>query len=197
VIDGKDLASLDESELTRLRLRTGTLFQYYALFDSMTVAENIGFYLKNHTDLTPDIISHRVSDELKSVDLSGSEHLMPSELSGGMQKRVGIARARIHRPEIVFYDSPTDGLDPVTADRIIDLIKALDSDTKTTSLIISNDMNTAFKLGDRIGMLLNGKIHHIDTPEAIVASSDPYIYQFIRGLEKGPILDDDTTAVRE
>ena len=160
----------------------------------MTVAQNVGFYLANHTDLTPDAISQKVSEELEAVDLAGSENLLPSELSGGMQKRVGIARARIHRPEIIFYDSPTDGLDPVTADRIIDLIKALDSDSKSTSLIITNDMSTAFKLGDRMGMLINGKILAIDTPEKIALSENPYVYQFIRGLEEGPMLDDDATT---
>ncbi len=197
IIDGKQLSTLNDNDLTQLRMKTGTLFQYYALFDSMTVAENVGFYLEHHTDLAPKIIARRVSEELEQVDLAGSETLLPSELSGGMQKRVGIARARIHRPDIIFYDSPTDGLDPVTSDRIIDLIKTLDSDSQSTSLIITNDMNTGFLLGDRMGMLINGEIRTIGTPDDIAASNDPYVYQFIRGLEEGPILDDDTSTTRK
>jgi phospholipid/cholesterol/gamma-HCH transport system ATP-binding protein len=190
IIDGHHLSTMNEAELTQMRLKTGTLFQYYALFDSMTVAENIGFYLANHSDISPEELHEKVVRELELVDLEGSDQLKPAELSGGMQKRVGIARALIHRPKILFYDAPTDGLDPVTADRIIDLITDLNERLGTTSLVISNDMNTAFRLATHMGMLLHGRIHAYGTPAEIAASRDPYVYQFIRGLEEGPLLDD-------
>ena len=187
IINGMDISRMRERELTEFRLQTGTLFQYYALFDSMTVLENVGFYLKNHSSMKPEEIYRQVSEELERVNLQGSEHLKPVELSGGMQKRVGIARAIIHRPKLLFYDSPTDGLDPVTSDRIIELIKMINQQFKITSLVISNDMTTAFRLGNRLAMLLHGTIHAIGPPEAIAASTDPYVYQFIRGIETGPL----------
>ena len=189
-IDGDRVDTMSESELTEMRLKTGTLFQYYALFDSMTVEKNVGFFLNNHTKLTPKEIETRVIAELDRVDLKGNEALKPGELSGGMQKRVGIARALIHKPKIIFYDSPTDGLDPVTADRIIDLIRQLNDDLKITSLVISNDMNTAFRVATHMGMLYKGKIHAFGFPDDISNSQDPYVYQFIRGLETGPLLDE-------
>jgi phospholipid/cholesterol/gamma-HCH transport system ATP-binding protein len=186
-VDEERIDQMRERELTKYRLKTGTLFQYYALFDSMTVLENVGFYLKNHSIMPVDQISKIVSEELSRVSMDGSENLKPAELSGGMQKRVGIARAIVHRPAILFYDSPTDGLDPVTSDRIIELIKEINSKFNVTSLVISNDMNTAFRLGNKLAMLLHGKIHYSGTPEEVAASSDPYVYQFIRGLETGPL----------
>ncbi|MBN1552670.1 ATP-binding cassette domain-containing protein [bacterium] len=189
-LDGERIDNLPEKQLTQIRMKTGTLFQYYALFDSLTVSQNVAFYLANHTDMTEEEINTRVREILIQVNLDGNQHLKPAELSGGMQKRVGIARALVHQPKIIFYDSPTDGLDPVTADRIIDLIKKLDTDLGTTSLVISNDMNTAFRVADRMGMIYNGNILQIGTPGAIAASKDPYVYQFIRGLETGPLLDE-------
>lgn len=186
-LEGEDLGQMSEQDIMLYRQKTGTLFQYYALFDSMTVSENIGFYLKNHTNLKADEIKAKVSENLKMVRLEGSEELMPSELSGGMQKRVGIARALVHRPRIMFYDSPTDGLDPVTADAIIDNIISINRDLGVTSLVISNDMNTVFRLADRIALLHDGKIHAIGSPDEIARSDDPYVYQFIRGLGEGPL----------
>lgn len=187
-IDGERVDTMKEHELTQMRLKTGTLFQYYALFDSMTVAENVGFYLANHSNLEPEEIHARVLEDLEHVSMSGNEALKPAELSGGMQKRVGIARALIHRPKILFYDSPTDGLDPVTSDKIIELIKDLNRTLGVTSLVVSNDMNTAFRLSDKMGMIYDGKLHAFGTPEQMTASEDPYVFQFIRGLEKGPLL---------
>ncbi len=189
-IDNKRIDTMKEAELTRMRLKTGMLFQYYALFDSMTVLENVGFYLKNHTNLSDEEIHRRVISDLAQVRLEGTEHLKPAELSGGMQKRVGIARALIHRPDIAFYDSPTDGLDPVTADVIIALIANLNATLGTTVLGISNDMNTAFKLATKMGMLFKGKLHAFGTPDEIAKSKDPYVFQFIRGKENGPLLEE-------
>ncbi|MBN1356853.1 ATP-binding cassette domain-containing protein [bacterium] len=189
-IDGERIDTMPEDDKIQMRLKTGTLFQNNALFDSLTVAQNVGFYLSNHSRMTPEEIMDKVVSELKLVNLEDSEHLKPAELSGGMQKRVGIARATVHRPKILFYDAPTDGLDPVTADTIMDLIKDLNKRLGTTTLIISNDMNTAFRLATHMGMLIHRRIHIYGTPEEIASSRDPYVYQFIRGLEKGPILDD-------
>lgn len=189
LIDNRDIGKIPDTELMEMRKNIGMLFQYYALFDSMTVAQNVGFYLANHTDLTPEEIEHRVRDNLKLVRLEESYDLMPSELSGGMQKRVGIARALTHRPNIILYDSPTDGLDPVTADAIVDMILSINKQFGITSLIVSNDMNTIFRLGNRIAFLYNGNIHAIGTPDDIIRSEDPYVYQFIRGLGQGPLYE--------
>ncbi|MBN1296268.1 ATP-binding cassette domain-containing protein [bacterium] len=186
-IKNRNILQMSEDELMELRLDIGMLFQNYALFDSMTVAENIGFYLANHTRMESEAIRQHVTENLKMVHLHGSENLMPSELSGGMQKRVGIARALVHRPSIMFYDSPTDGLDPVTTDAIIDRMSDIKNSLNVTSLIISNDMNTAFRLGDRIALLCDGVIRTIEPPETMRMSRDPYVYQFIRGLGEGPL----------
>ncbi|MBN1879794.1 ATP-binding cassette domain-containing protein [bacterium] len=187
LIDDKNILEMTESELMETRLNIGMLFQNYALFDSMTVGQNVGFFLANHSTLSPQEIEETVKENLKMVRLEGTFDLMPSELSGGMQKRVGIARALIHRPRIMLYDSPTDGLDPVTADTIVDNIIAINQQLGITSLIISNDMNTVFRLGQRIAFLYDGRIHAIGSPEEISQSQDPYVYQFIRGLGEGPL----------
>ncbi len=191
-IDNQRIDTMNEEELMAMRLKTGTLFQYYALFDSMTVEENVGFYLNNHVKISGGELERRVEEELKQVNLSGSQKLKPAELSGGMQKRVGIARAIIHRPQIVFYDAPTDGLDPVTSDTIISLIRDLNRNLGVTSLIISNDMSLVFRLASHAGMLCRGELRIFGTTEDIAESKDPYVYQFIRGNEKGPLLDDET-----
>jgi len=190
IINNKDIGLMKESELMHFRLDTGVLFQNYALFDSMTVAQNVGFYLANHTKKKIKEINTEVSKYLSMVRLQNAHDLLPSELSGGMQKRVGIARALVHKPSIMFYDSPTDGLDPVTSDAIVDNILSLNSELGVTSLVISNDMNTAFRLGDRIALLNNGIIHAIGTPTEMSNSKDPYVYQFIRGLRDGPLYND-------
>ncbi len=187
LIDDRNIFGLTESELMETRLNIGMLFQNYALFDSMTVGENVGFFLRNHSKLSEEEITEKVRENLKLVHLDGTENLMPSELSGGMQKRVGIARALIHRPRIMLYDSPTDGLDPVTADAIVDSIISINQQMGITSLIISNDMNTTFRLGHRIAFLYDGVIRAIGTPEEISQSQDPYVFQFIRGLGEGPL----------
>jgi len=191
LVDSLDLTKQTEAKLMEMRLNIGMLFQNYALFDSMTVGQNVGFFLANHSKLSKADINQHIKDNLELVNLEGSAELMPSELSGGMQKRVGIARALIHRPAIMLYDSPTDGLDPVTADTIVDNVIAINHKLGITSLIISNDMNTAFRLGDRIGLLHNGVIHEIGSPDQIRQSTDPFVYQFIRGLGNGPLYASD------
>ncbi len=187
LIKGANITEISEKKLMAIRRNIGMTFQYYALFDSMTVEENIGFFLKNHTKLPYEKVKEQVNEELSKVDLNGTNSLKPVELSGGMQRRVGIARALIHDPEIVLYDSPTDGLDPVSADMINQMILRMNSERQVTCLAISNDMPTAYKIGKRIGMLYDGKIIEMGTPEEIQASRNEYVYQFINGLEEGPI----------
>ena len=186
-LDGHNIAVMDEHELDEVRKSCGMLFQYYALFDSMTVYENIGFFLREHLNLKPSDLKARVDELLGLIDLPGIGDQKPAQLSGGMKKRVGIGRALAHEPKIVFYDSPTDGLDPRTADRINDMILDLGKRTQVTSLAISNDMATAYKIGTRIGMLFDGNILEIGTPEEIRNTQNPYVRQFIEGNEEGPI----------
>lgn len=186
-IDGKDLTTMKERELDEVRKQCGMLFQYYALFDSMTVEDNVGFYLQQHRNLTRQAFKAEVDKYLGLVNLEGTNLLKPGELSGGMQKRVGIARAIIHQPRIILYDSPTDGLDPVTADVINDMIVEMNNRLGVTALTISNDMNTVFKIGTKVGMLYQGRLIEYGTPHDILNSRNPYVYQFIHGLEEGPI----------
>jgi phospholipid/cholesterol/gamma-HCH transport system ATP-binding protein len=188
-IGDTDIATLSERELNVIRRRSGMLFQYNALFDSMTIEENVSFPLVEHGGVPPEEIRERVNHYLDLVDLHGVNKLRPSELSGGMQKRVGIVRAIVHHPEIVYYDSPTDGLDPVTADLITELILRLNAEHNVTCLAVSNDMATAFKLGDRLGMMYEGRLIAIGTPEEMRASTNPYVVQFINGLDEGPITE--------
>jgi phospholipid/cholesterol/gamma-HCH transport system ATP-binding protein len=190
LVNGKDLASMSLRQLDGMRRRTGTLFQYNALFDSMSVEENVGFYLREHRVSNEQTIRGRVNEYLRMVNLEGSNRLRPSELSGGMQKRVGIVRAIIHQPEVVYYDSPTDGLDPVTADLITELILRLNAQVGVTSLAVSNDMATAFKLGGHLAMLHQGRVIETGDREEMLASQNPYVTQFIQGLDEGPITDD-------
>jgi phospholipid/cholesterol/gamma-HCH transport system ATP-binding protein len=187
LIDGSDVGRMSERELNGMRMNAGMLFQNYGLLDSMTVAENVGFFLKRHTRKTDSEIHERVKEVLHQVDLEGVENLKPVELSGGMKKRVGIARAIAHHPKIVYYDEPTAGLDPVTSDLINDLILEMKACYGVTSLSISNEMACAYAIGDRVGILYQGKLTQIDTPERIRNSTDPVVHQFVNGLEEGPI----------
>jgi phospholipid/cholesterol/gamma-HCH transport system ATP-binding protein len=192
ILNGSNIGMLSQTEFMNIRKNIGMLFQNYALFDSMTVGQNIGFFLSNHTDMDDISIRKAVEESLEMVHLEGSYNLMPSELSGGMRKRVGIARALIHKPRIVFYDSPTDGLDPVTADAIVDSIIAINQASGVTSLVVSNDMNTAFRLADRVAFLYESSFHALGSTEHIINSEDPHVYQFIRGLGEGPLYSADT-----
>ena len=187
LINSENILDMNDDELDKMRLKIGMLFQNYGLFDSMTVGENVGFFLNQHSSLDKQKIADRISQVLAQVNLQDVEHLKPVELSGGMKKRVSIARAIIHMPEIVYYDEPTAGLDPVTSDVINDLILDLKEDYNVTSLSVSNNMNCAFKIGDRIAILYNGKIEQIDSPQNIKDSDNQVVHQFINGLEEGPI----------
>ncbi len=189
IIDGNDMTRLEEYEMDKIRLSFGMLFQGAALFDSMTVGENVGFKLREHTNIAGSEIQKKVADALELVGLKGIENLMPSELSGGMKKRVGLARAICNNPKIILYDEPTTGLDPIMADAINDLIVDLNNKLNVTSVVVTHDMVSAFKIADRIAMLYRGKIITIGTPDEIKNTKDPIVKQFITGAAKGPITD--------
>ena len=189
LIDDVNMAALSSKQLNQLRLRFGMLFQGSALFDSMTVGENVGFSLGEHTQLSLPAIKERVQESLELVGLIGVEDSKPSELSGGMKKRAALARAICMRPEILLYDEPTTGLDPIMADAINDLIIEMHDKLKVTSLVVTHDMTSAYKIGTRIAMMYQGKIVQIGTPHEIRNSSDPVVRQFITGSASGPITD--------
>ena len=188
-IDGLEITSLGEEELQRITRKFGMLFQASALFDSLTVGENVSFGLERYTDHSPAEIKRIVAESLNKVGLEGIEGLMPYELSGGMKKRVGLARAIAYGPEIILYDEPSTGIDPIRADAINDLINDLKRDLSVTSVVITHDMVSSYKVADRIAMLYEGRIIEIGTPAEIQASSNPIIQQFIHGQAHGPITD--------
>jgi phospholipid/cholesterol/gamma-HCH transport system ATP-binding protein len=182
VIDGEDIVGMDERRLIRVRHKFGMLFQSAALFDSMTVAENVGFALRREADLSEAERDRRVSEALEMVDLPGTEEKKPSELSGGMRKRVGLARAIVYRPAIVLYDEPTTGLDPVVSDSIDQLIVRVRDCLKVTSVVVTHDMRSARRVGQRIVMLHQGRIYVEGTPDEIFRSTDPIVHNFVNGI---------------
>jgi phospholipid/cholesterol/gamma-HCH transport system ATP-binding protein len=184
---GKELRGISGDELDELRKKFGMLFQSAALFDSMNVGDNIALPLREHTKLDDKIIRIIVKMKLELVGLRGFENLMPSQLSGGMRKRVGLARAIVMDPQVVFYDEPTAGLDPVMTAVIDKLIIDLSKKTNITSIVVTHDMKSAFRIADRIAMLDKGEILQLGTPEEISESSNPVIRQFIEGEVDGPI----------
>jgi phospholipid/cholesterol/gamma-HCH transport system ATP-binding protein len=186
-IDGIDITTLKENDLYEARKKFGMLFQMAALFDSMTVWENVGFSLLRAKKMTPAKVRAVATEKLRLVGLVGVEDLMPSELSGGMKKRVGLARAIAHEPEILLYDEPTTGLDPIMADAINDLIIEMKQRLQVTSIAITHDMNSAYKIADRISMLYEGKIVETGTPEEIKSTQNALVRQFITGSAVGPI----------
>jgi len=184
---GQNIAKLDGSSYKALREKTGMSFQNYALLDSLTVRENIGFFLDYHTKTPYDAVSKLVTENLRKVSLKEVEHLKPSELSGGMKKRVGIARAIIHKPEIVFLDEPTAGLDPITTDAIAKMINHLQKELCMTLVSVTNDMVCAHRLGEKLAFLYDGKIYKSGNRNEIWDSDDPLLNQFIQGKKEGPI----------
>jgi len=186
-IDGEEITSYSYEKLSNLRRRFGMLFQGAALFDSMTVEENVGLGLSEHTDLSNEKIREIVKEKLRLVGMAGVENLKPAELSGGMKKRVGLARAIAMDPDIVLYDEPTTGLDPIMADVINELVISLRNTLKITSIAVTHDIVSAYKIADRIAMLYEGKIIWVGTPEETKNSTDPVVKQFIHGSSVGPI----------
>lgn len=187
IIDGQDVTKLPGKELNKLRLNFGMLFQGSALFDSLTVYENVGFNLIEHTDLDSQTIAKRVKEALALVGLEAIEDLRPAELSGGMKKRVGLARAICMRPKIILYDEPTTGVDPIMADAINELIKDLHDKLEITSIVVTHDMVSAYKVASKISMLYDGEIIQSGAPEEIKNTANPIVKQFITGAAKGPI----------
>jgi phospholipid/cholesterol/gamma-HCH transport system ATP-binding protein len=177
----------DAGTLTVTGKHVGMLFQNYALFDFMTVGENVAFPLVRQGGVAPDEIERRVRDRLRAVGLAGSEHKRPSELSGGMKKRVGIARATIARPDLVLYDEPSAGLDPVTTSKIYDLLRADHAETGATVIAVSSDVDALRAFAPRVAMLYKGKLRY-DGPSADIADADdPIVRQFVRGELEGPL----------
>jgi phospholipid/cholesterol/gamma-HCH transport system ATP-binding protein len=186
-VDGQEITSLNGKSLNEVRKKFGMLFQAGALFDSLSVWENVGFGLKQHTDLNDEEIKVIAVEKLRLVGLRNVADLMPSELSGGMRKRVSLARAIAMEPEILLYDEPTTGLDPIMADAINDLIVQMRKTLEVTSIAITHDMVSAYKIADRIAMLYEGKIIGVGTPQQIRESSNAILQQFIQGRAEGPI----------
>lgn len=189
LIEGRDVSRMDEKELSALRLKFGMLFQGAALFDSLNIYENVGFNLIEHTDTGPKEIAKAVKESLALVGLKSIEDKKPAELSGGMRKRVGLARAICMRPKIMLYDEPTTGVDPIMGDAINDLIVELHNKLKITAIAVTHDMTSAYKIADRIAMMYGGKIIINGTPEEIKGTKDPIVRQFITGAGKGPITE--------
>lgn len=186
-IDATDIAEYDEQDLNEMRKKFGMLFQSSALFDSMRVWENVGFGLKRHTNLHDAEIKEIAVGKLRMVGLVGVEEAMPSELSGGMRKRVGLARAIAMNPKVLLYDEPTTGLDPIMADAINDLIIKMREELEVTSVAITHDMKSANKIADTIAMIYEGVIIEQGSPEEINNTVNPVVRQFIEGSAIGPI----------
>ncbi len=191
-VAGQEVTTLKEWELNEIRKKFGMLFQGGALFDSLSVWENVGFGLKQHTRLSGKEIKERAVEKLKLVGLFNVENLRTSELSGGMMKRVSLARAICMEPEILLYDEPTTGLDPIMADVINELIIHLKKTLKVTSIAITHDMVSAYKIADKIAMLYKGKIIEVGTPDEIKSSKSEIVQQFIHGRAEGPITAEDS-----
>lgn len=181
IVDGVDITKLNDSNLNEIRKKFGMLFQDAALFDSMTVGENVAFPLKEHTQLPEKKINEIVDKKLLQVGLKNVTHKMPSELSGGMRKRVGLARAIALDPKIILFDEPTTGLDPIMCDAIDTLIVNTQQHTKATCVIISHNIASTFKIAHKVAMMYHGKIIEIGTPDEIRSSANPVVKQFIEG----------------
>jgi len=186
-VEGQEVENLGTRELMTMRKKFGFLFQGAALFDSMTIAKNVGFSLTEHSGWDVEKISQHASKCLDLVGLHNADDKLPSELSGGMKKRAGLARAIAMEPEYILYDEPTTGLDPITSDTINDLIIKLQKELGVTSIVVTHDMPSAFKIADRIAMLNNGKIVFTGTVEEVKNTDHPMVRQFIDGNASGPL----------
>jgi phospholipid/cholesterol/gamma-HCH transport system ATP-binding protein len=187
VVDGVEVTALEGDRLTDFRKKFGMLFQGAALFDSLSVWENVGLGLLEHTALSREEIRKAVCEKLELVGLTQIDELKPSELSGGMKKRVGLARAIAMDPPVILYDEPTTGLDPIMADVINGLVRYLQKTLQITSIAVTHDMRSAYKIGDRLAMLYGGRIVFEGTPDEVKASGNEVVRQFVEGRAQGPI----------
>jgi len=187
LIEGQDLSKLSELELQKFRTRFGIAFQNNALFDYLTVGENIAFPLRRLFALSEEEIAERVAERLRSVSLDGFEDRVPAGLSGGQKKRVGVARATVSRAEIVLYDEPAAGLDPVTSQRIFELLQREQRASGATVVMVSSDLDRLLSVTDRVGMLYQGKLLFDGTTEEAKACMHPVVRQFVHGLTEGPL----------
>jgi len=186
-IDNVDITQLDDMELEKIRLQFGLVFQSGALFDFLTIAENVGFFLSQHTKMKKPEIRQKVTETLALVGLEGIEDKYPYELSGGMRKRVAIARAVIYNPKIIIYDEPTTGIDPIAIDKIVSLIEDLHKRLQITSIIVTHDLEVGLKLADRLAFLLGGKIIFEGNKDDLNRTQDSRVIQFMKGSSAGPI----------
>ena len=180
-VDGRDVAELAREELYELRRRVGYVFQFAALFDSMSVYDNVAMGLRRIRDMGPAEIDQRVSESLRLVEMTGFEDRMPGQLSGGQRKRVGLARAIATKPKYLLYDEPTTGLDPVTTAVIDGLIQKMRNELKVTSVVVTHDMKSAYRIADRIAMLYKGRIRFVGTPAETQEAADPIVRAFVEG----------------
>lgn len=187
LIDNEDISKLRGRKLKRLKERFGMVFQGGALFDSLTVFENVAFPLREKTRMRASQIREKVFEELAEVGLSGAENKYPAEISGGMKKRVALARCLVMSPEIILFDEPTTGLDPLISKAIHNMIRSCQKSYKFTAIVVTHEIPEIFSMVDRVAMLYNGSIHTEGTPEEIQNSKDPVIHQFIHGELEGPI----------
>ncbi|MBI2252302.1 MAG: ABC transporter ATP-binding protein [Armatimonadetes bacterium] len=186
-IGGKEITRLSYSDLDKVRKKIGMVFQSPALFDSLTIGENVAFGLREHTNFPEEEIQRIVAEKLAIVDLEGKENLMPSQLSGGMQKRASLARTIATNPEGILYDEPTSGLDPIMSNVINQLINNLKEQFGVTSIVVTHDLESAFMVGDEIAMLYQGEIVGKGSPQEFKRSTSPIVQQFIQGSIQGPI----------
>lgn len=185
-VQGREVSGLRERDWIDLRTRFGMVFQGAALFDSLTILENVAYPLREHTDLDESAIRSRVAEKLALVGLSGIGDQLPAELSGGMRKRVAVARAVAMDPEIILYDEPTTGLDPANSRRIGELIRNLQRQLGVTSIVVSHDLPLCFAVSDRIGLLHEGRLVQIDSPEGLRRAPSPEAREFLAGAQLGP-----------
>ncbi|MBW1805061.1 MAG: ABC transporter ATP-binding protein [Deltaproteobacteria bacterium] len=187
LVEGEDICRLRSGDLQQLRRRLGLLFQGGALFDSMTVFDNVAFPLREKTVMSEEEISEKVMTELEHVGLSGTEERYPSQLSGGMRKRAALAREIVWHPEIMLFDEPTTGLDPVISNAILNLIDTLHKRLNFTGIIVTHEVPEVFRIVDKVAMLHEGVIVAVGTPEEVLSSQNPIVQQFIKGETEGPI----------
>jgi len=187
LFEGEDMTRFARKKLFQMRMHFGMLFQGSALFDSMTAGENVALPLRKHSEMSEEKIATVVGEKLQLVGLTGVSAHYPAEMSGGMKKRVGLARAVVMNPQVVLYDEPTTGLDPIMADVINELIRTLQRELAITSVVVTHDIKSAYHVGDRIAMLHEGRIIFSGTPDEVRRTDNPVLRQFVEGRAEGPI----------